>query len=247
MTRFAQSEVAAPRRPKASTLVRLIQAAVLAVVLVPVGSVALEGSVWYFDCNIENEFGCTSQTENAQSYTFSFGDYYLWLSFDMYAGGYIGVNVTPTAIGPSAENGTFASKADAFPGYACLAVTQSGECVEFDVDVFIGNSQEDWSHYTIEIGWNKIAGQDLEAARMTLLVDRDAAPNNGTSDYDYDVCLSGLYDDCVIDPDPGIRSGDTDFSTWIPSYRPVSVPEPSTLLLFGAGLSVAGLRRYRRR
>ena len=246
MTRFTQSDVAAPRRPKSSTLLRLVQAAVLAVVLVPLGSVALEGSVWYFDCNIENEFGCTG--EGAESYTFSFGDYYLKLTFDMTAGGYIGVNVTPTSIGPSAENGTFDGKADAFPGYACLAITQSGECVEFDVDVFLGSSGEDWTHYQLEIHWNKIAGQDLDPARMTLLVDRTAAPNNGTTDYDYDVCLSGLYDTCVIDPDPGIRSGDTDFSTWIAAYRPATaVPEPSTLLLFGAGLSVAGLRRYRRR
>ena len=246
MTRFTQTEAAAPRRPKASTFMRLVQAALLAVVLVPLGSVALEGSVWYFDCNIENEFGCTG--EGAQSYTFGFGDYYLMLSFDMYAGGYIGVNVTPTVIGPSAENGTFASKADAFPGYACLAITQSGECVEFDVEAFIGSAGEDWSHFKLEIGWNKIDGQDLDVTRMTMLVDRTASPNNGTDDYDYDVCFSGLYDPCDINPDPGIRSGDTDFSTWIAAYRPATaVPEPSTLLLFGAGLSAAGLRRYRRR
>ena len=229
---------------RGSTFLRLIQAAVLACALVPLGTVALQGSTWYFYCT--NEFSPCSG-EDAESYTFGFGDYYLMLTFDMPSGGGIGIDVTPTVVGTPGESETFAAKADDFEGYTCLAITQAGECVEFDVTPFMGTAGEDWTHFKIEIGWNKIEGQDLDVARMTMLVDRTASPNDGTSDYDYDVCLSGLYDTCEINPDPGIRSGNTDFSTWIAAYRPAApVPEPSTLLLLGAGISAVGWRRRRR-
>jgi hypothetical protein len=233
---------------KTSVLKRVVQAAVLAVVLLPMGSVSLEAVPWYFFCS--NEFGGCGAEDESTSYTWGFGDYYLSLQFDMPSGGYIGVDVTAAVI----DDETFQSKADQFPGYECLGVTQSGDCVEFTVDPFLGSSGSDWDHYTIEIGWNKIEGQILEAARMTLLHDRSTLPNNGTTDYDYDTCLGGLYDydsnpstpACDIDPDPRIRSGDTDFRTWVAAYRPAEpVPEPSTLLLLGAGAGVAGLRKRR--
>ena len=230
------------RKTKSGTLKTLLQAAVLACVLVPLGTVALQADVWYFTCTSEI-VGCTG--EGAQSYQFGFGEYYLALTFDMPSGGSIGVNVTPTVI----DDETFQSKASDFPGYACLDITSNGDCVEFDVDVFQGSAGTDWLHYKLEIHWNKIDGQVLDPTRMTMLVERDALlplDTNGT-DYDYDVCLSALYDACEIDPDPGIRSGDTDFSKWIAAYRPATaVPEPSTLLLLGAGVSAVSLRRRRR-
>ncbi len=151
---------------KASVIARLIQASALALVVIPLGSVALEADTMYFSCSPYSELGCTGEGTSATS---DFGDYSLFLQFDMVSGANFSVEITPSVI----DDETFGSRADLFPGYECLAVTQAGECVEFEVvpsESMAGN----WTHYTIAIEWDKIVGQDgtLDASRMTLLHDR---------------------------------------------------------------------------
>jgi len=235
------------KRTKSSTSVKLIQAAALAAALVPLGSVAIEGSS--ITCGFGTGSGgyggsyCNGGSSSATPTTsrFDFGDYFLELMFTLTPGASFDVTVNTTEMDQTA----FEAKAGLFPGYTCLALTAGGPCVDFEVAPS-GTVGTDWTHYELEIHWNKIVGQELDPTRMTILHD---IGTTGTRDYDDDMCLGGttlLHDACVINPDPGIRSGDTDFRSFIAAERPV-VPEPSTLALLGIGMSGLALRRRRRK
>lgn len=91
--------------------------------------------------------------------------------------------------------------------------------------------------------------------RMRILHDRstvNGAQPPGT--YDFDMCDPStwtegvVYDGCdEVSTEPRIRSGDTDFDSFMAALAPATaVPEPSSLVLLGTG-AVATLFRRRRR
>ena len=136
-----------------------------------------------------------------------------------------------------------------FSDYECIEITQDGKCVNFLVEPLGVEQEGTWISYELEIHWNKILGQELDPALVRIL--HDIGPN-GDGIYDEDMCETALSDDayldCEIDPDPGVRSGDTDFQNFTAALAstPLNVPEPSTLTLLAAGVGGILCRRRRR-
>lgn len=235
---------------QAAILRGLIQTAVLAAVLIPLGTVAVESATVTcgFSSSYEGYYGGTycnggDSSADPNRSRFDFGTFWLELEFTLVPGAQFDVTVVTT------EDTDFVQgKAGDFEGYTCIGITSTGECVDFEV-IPSEPALLNWTHYEIEIHWNKIDGQVLDTTLMTML--HDVGPHGSNDellrDYDTDMCaLTGVYDACEIDPDPGIRSGDTDFRSFAAFQRPAAVPEPSSLLLLGTGIGGILFGRRRR-
>ncbi len=256
MPNRANLEPTTATRSSSSTSRKLIQAAALAAVLVPLGSVAVETATITCGFSYDNEgsyggSGCnggdSSATPNRSR--FDFGEYWLELLFTIVdPGAEFEVTVITTE-----DSGFVQGKAGGFPGYTCIGITADEICVDFEVIPSVPRvdpvtGQVNWTAYEIEINWqaNDLV---LDATRMTMLHDRG---DSGTRDYDFDMCaFPAAYDPCTISIFPDIRSGDTDFRSFAAFERgdvtfPEAVPEPTSLVLLGTGITGILLRRRRR-
>jgi hypothetical protein len=257
-SRVALAEPAGQKK-KSSHAAKLAQAAALAALLVPLGSVAMEGAsiTCPFDYDGGSSGSCFGDFYNTGYYsgdsaTFFFDpdfdsdvDYKYFLDFTGLSQD-ITVNITDVLLDPLLA---FEPREGAPGDYDCLA-TFGGFCPEFVITTSAGNSGP-WTSYFFRISWFEDTG-DLDPAAVRVLQNPGVGnPNDdGTLNFIIDMCLafpisesdSGCeYEELAIDP--FIESGDTDFSSQIVALR-VGVPDPGgSLILLGIGLSGVLYRR----
>ena len=230
----------------------MVQAALLAIVLIPLGSVAMEAAplscgfygAYNGACN-ENPYG----TNEGTSQTFDFGTgYRLVMDFFGVTQAFT-MTVTDTMITQEA----FDLRNGLEQEYDCVSMvaptTGDSGCRNF---TFESSAGKVWERYEVLFEWDF----DTEAEGTGLYpngTDPDgsgALPGNirvlqdpgAFGQYEIDMCLEGAegtdnYIPCQYYAsliDPGIRSGDTDFSDQIVAST-ATVPEPGTLLLLGTG------------
>ena len=241
-----EAPTGADQKKSSRTAVKLIQAAALAAVLVPLGSVVMEADsiTCGFGAYYGDGSGCTNST--GSSVTFDFGDYVFELDFLLGTNPNFFVTVNTTTNLELSDTG----EEDPFAGYECIALSETDGCVDFQVATS-GESGENWLHYSVKIDWENWDDHEYDVLTMRMLHDSsefDGAEAPGT--YDFDMCTTAGYDACVNEVDPGIRSGDTDFDSFMAaeSDTPLTpVPEPSSLLLLATGVGGTWLGRRRRR
>jgi hypothetical protein len=246
---------------------RLIQAAVLAVVLVPLGDIALEGAIlstqtcsFYYFGGFEFGDSCgTDASDNERTFTFEFGKLQLEL-LGMGSNGSTDITIVEASLTQEEFDALNGTGADA----DCIAFGLDGTCRMLEITASDPDAFSGWIQTTY---WNTDTnllypnGDDPEGAEPgNLRVYR----SHGTLDsegaligsFTEDMCLEAAaespgFTDCAYFPepipgDPGIRSGDTDFSV-LAYTRVNAVPEPSTILLLGVGLAGVVARKRRTR
>ena len=229
---------------KPSRTSKLIQAAALAAVLVPLGSVAVETSP------ITHSYSGASTPTPSNNQLFDFGPYEFRLFFEnlfAFAGFSVTVDNQPTNQTAVASRLT----GPGLGGHVCVPidpVTSPGDpCVDFVVTA-PGPSPFTWSgFYDITISWDFNTDPtfpDFPGNRIRILHNRGDKPGNG---FDTDITTEGSY---TTGLDPAIGGRDDNFQSFIVTQRPTAtaaVPEPATLFLVTTGVSGLLYRRRRKR
>jgi len=232
---------------QSSTAVKLAQAAALAALLVPLGSVAVETESMTCGFYGYSAGDCGSGAGGATQ-TFDFGPYKYTLTFL----GLTGPESVTILDAPLSQT-AFDSRASLPGTYDCVPLvdpsSSSSPCVDFVITD--SSNGANYSGYVFSIAWlfdtetlfpNGTDPPGSEPGQVRVLQN----PGNVTGNaYTIDMCLAFPTPGCQYTAgfvDPEISSGDTDFSSMTVAWT--SVPEPGSLLLFAAGL---GGLLYRRR
>jgi hypothetical protein len=242
---------ASPRRKSSAR--KLLHAAALAAVLVPLGSVAANAATISFSGNSGGSEGggVIFHQNTTDAYSFD-------LTFDHTYGAFdVTVNVTEYLLGQFPS-----SKLVSFPGYTCVPIMGGTTCVEFEVLAPLPSTNTWLGDFHIFITWaadTNGAYPNDPGNRIRILHARgDDCPEgntagcapNGLPNYDTDITDEGSY--CplctppVIPNDAGIGGTDNNFQNFTVVQAP-EVPEPTTLLLLGSGVSALLYRRRRQR
>ena len=244
----ATHDTPAPDRParSSSTLTKVVQAAALAAVLVPLGSVAVETSTINCSSSYSGCVGTFSPGNPSNDFDFGGFSYILTLHNVMSTFG-LSISADLTNQTTLDLQGRFTK----FPGAKCVDMLNpqnTGDpCVDFGIFPFVQRGPTTWDGFDNKIAW------DFDS--NTLF------PNGGSHQivilHDFGTDPDLIYDEnmcaafgCTYFPgpgDPGISSMDTDFQHHIVASLSTEVPEPSTLVLIGSGLSGFLYRRRRRR
>jgi PEP-CTERM motif-containing protein len=222
---------------KSSTARRLVQAAALAAVLVPLGSVAIEGSTIYCDSN--GSGGCSGTfTSTNTTNTWKFTDSIDGLLYTFTLTGQVlntfSIVVDDFITTQSQITGLLGS----FPNAVCVPTRDPGLCGLFTVsgnDGFVGGI------YDLSISWFGNADP--------LSVPQDAfvlqARNSGGGVFT-NTLFNPFYDPQPVPNDPVVGGRGDAFSTF-GVFTDSTVPEPASLLLLGSGLGALLYKRGRRK
>jgi len=237
---------------QSSMAIKLAQAAALAAVLVPLGTVAVETESMTCGFYGASTGACGSGGTGGATQTFDFGQGYKYtLTF---LDGSAPFFVTINNVALSQEG--FDSR-ESLPGsYDCVPLvnpgTTSSPCVDFNITDSSGGTA--WDGYVFSIAWLYDSGPTFPngndppgptPGQVRVLQN----PGSVTGDaFLIDMCLAFPTPGCQYTPgaiDPEISSGDTDFSSMTVAWT--AVPEPASIILVGAGLGGLLYRRRRRR
>jgi PEP-CTERM putative exosortase interaction domain len=226
---------------KPSLTSKLIQAAALAAVLVPLGSVAVETSP------ITHSYSGLGTANPANNQLFDFGPYEFRLNFENLfdqAGFAVTVNNVP------ANQASVNPRLGSFAGFLCVPLdpgAPGAPCVDFFVTAPDPGPFTWTGFYDIFISWDANtdpAFPNTPGDRIRILHNEGNIPGNG---FDSDITTPGSYFSGL---DPAIGGRDDNFQSFMVTQRPTAanvVPEPATLFLVTSGVSGLLYRRRRKR
>lgn len=226
------------RATRASTVKKLVQAAALAAVLVPLGTVAIEGSVIY----------CDTDSSGACSASFSSGNTSnTWKFFDgsqlLYSFTLSGAVSSPFSLGvddfiETQESLEDSNRLTAFPNAVCVPTRDVNLCGLFRVT---GTDGFDGGIYDLEISW--FSNADPLSVPLTAFV---LQARNGSGGVFTNQLTNGFYDPAPTPDDPVVGGRGDAFSDF-GAFTTDPIPEPASLLLLGSGLGALMYKRSRRR